>query len=306
MARLEELDAEQRANKGAVHAFVEGVTAFSESRANLRASLALQRRYLRSRGWLDCVTRLPTIDEIGEAIAADFKARMPAYAPGIGPLLEMYVAAHNAGDAWSRGQYLEAAGEGAEVLANVALAGLDVFSRGAAKPGTRVGESVFTVLANGKKVGRRAAIETAETVAEPPPSAAVSPYQTPVSPGVPGRPDPARSIDTSTFVAPYSGGTTAKGFPRDSQQFWEAWGRQHPDELSDTNIKLMSGVNPLTGRPQRPTAPRVDEQWIQTHPEHADYLWDVLVHHHVDGGRYAIPVPAGAHVGSGGPHHGIP
>lgn len=38
-------------------------------------------------------------------------------------------------------------------------------------------------------------------------------------------------------------------------------------------------------------------------PEHANYKGDTIIHHHVDFGQYAIPVPSSTNVGSGGIWH---
>lgn len=50
-------------------------------------------------------------------------------------------------------------------------------------------------------------------------------------------------------------------------------------------------------------SPKIDKTWIKEFPEHSQYLGDTLIHHHVDFGRYAIPVPGKTHVGSGGIWH---
>ncbi|WP_083888459.1 MULTISPECIES: hydrolase [Pseudanabaena] len=50
-------------------------------------------------------------------------------------------------------------------------------------------------------------------------------------------------------------------------------------------------------------SPKVDNQWIKYYPDHANYKTQKLIHHHVDQGPYAIPVPQGTHIGYGGPFH---
>lgn len=71
----------------------------------------------------------------------------------------------------------------------------------------------------------------------------------------------------------------------------------HPETLSETNLSLIQGMNPTTGARQAPAAPRVDETWVRYFPEHAGFTGAeaVLEHHHVDGGRWAVPIPRGAH-----------
>lgn len=47
-------------------------------------------------------------------------------------------------------------------------------------------------------------------------------------------------------------------------------------------------------------SPVVDDDWLMVYPEHSAYRGDVIVHHHVEQGRYAIPVPRSAHNNSPG------
>jgi hypothetical protein len=149
---------------------------------------------------------------------------------------------------------------------------------------------------------------------EPAPPTHTSPFYSPYDPDLPGGPDPARTIDTRTFTNPK--GSNASGYPRDAQQFWKKWAERFPETLSDNNRLLIEGTNPTTGASQIPTAPRVDDVWIATFPEHAEWRWDPLDHHHVPdassatgGGPYAMPVPSSIHSRPGpswGPFHGKP
>ncbi|WP_204343494.1 hypothetical protein [Paenibacillus elgii] len=110
----------------------------------------------------------------------------------------------------------------------------------------------------------------------------------------PGRPDPKFSIDTLTFT---SGETTSKGGIRNTKEFWEQWAKMRPETLSPSNKYLIENYSRLK------VSPRIDDVWIKHFPEHNGYLKDILIHHHVDWGRYAIPVPRETHVGSGGVWH---
>lgn len=121
-----------------------------------------------------------------------------------------------------------------------------------------------------------------------------SPYFIRYDPRHPGRPDPRWSIDSRTFTA---GETTANGGIRNNQQFWEAWMQQRPETISRSNAFLIR---------EKGLSPRVDQTWINSFPEQAPYARETLIHHHVDQGPYAIPVPSSTHVGSGGPFHGFP
>lgn len=114
-------------------------------------------------------------------------------------------------------------------------------------------------------------------------------------PSSPGRPDPQFSVDSLKFNDPV--GYNAKGYPRDAGEFWKNWAKQNPNSLSSSNQYLIDNYDRLK------VSPRVDQTWIDALPEHGDYMGDVLVHHHVDFGRYTIPVPGNTHVGSGGPWH---
>jgi hypothetical protein len=122
-----------------------------------------------------------------------------------------------------------------------------------------------------------------------------APYVIRYDPLVPGRPDPRFSIDSLGFKAPTS--TTSNGGLRSTGEFWREWLSIQPESISPSNQYLISNFDRLK------VSPRVDATWIKAFPEHASYMKDVLVHHHVDFGRYAIPVPGKTHVGSGGPWH---
>ncbi|MBN2259764.1 MAG: hypothetical protein JW702_04430 [Clostridiales bacterium] len=102
------------------------------------------------------------------------------------------------------------------------------------------------------------------------------------------------TIDTSTFK---SGISTSKGGIRNAGEFWKKWTKLHRESLSKSNKYLIENYDTLK------ISPRIDDEWIRVFPEHAPYKGDVIIHHHVDFGQYAIPVPGGTHVGSGGPWH---
>ncbi|MDL2186598.1 RHS repeat-associated core domain-containing protein [Pseudomonas sp. ChxA] len=118
-----------------------------------------------------------------------------------------------------------------------------------------------------------------------------NPYQTRFDPRTPGRPDPKFSIDTRTFT---SGTKTSNGGIRNNREFWQQWRNLQPESLSKSNQYRINELG---------IAPKIDNIWIKNFPEHAKYKGDNLVHHHVNFGQYAIPVPSKTHVGSGGPWH---
>ncbi len=119
----------------------------------------------------------------------------------------------------------------------------------------------------------------------------LSPYQTRYNTNFPGRPDPKFSIDTHTFS---SGETTMNGGIRNSKEFWQQWATKNPQTLSKSNLYKINDLG---------LSPKIDKQWVQHFPEHGGYKGNMLIHHHVNFGRYAIPVPGDTHVGSGGVWH---
>lgn len=118
-----------------------------------------------------------------------------------------------------------------------------------------------------------------------------NPYQTRYDSRHPGQPDPRYSVDTSTFT---TGKTTANGGIRNRTEFWQQWQKQYPESLSKSNKFVIEKLG---------LSPKIDKTWIEHFPEHANYKGDKLIHHHVDFGKHAIPVPAKTHVGSGGIWH---
>ncbi|MFG5382808.1 DUF6862 domain-containing protein [Yoonia sp. R2-816] len=140
------------------------------------------------------------------------------------------------------------------------------------------------------RTGPNVPLREADEVANIAPKTTVDPgtvYQVRLDPAHPGRPDPAFSVDTSTFT---SGATTANGGTRNSRQFWNSWSNKSNNGLSQANQTAVAN-----GR-----APVVDDDWLRVFPEHSDFRGQQIVHHHMDYGQYAIPVPRGAHNNSPG------
>lgn len=120
-----------------------------------------------------------------------------------------------------------------------------------------------------------------------------NPYFTRIDPAIPGSPDPHFSIDTKTFS---EGKITSKGGIRNAKEFWIQWQGLRPESLSKSNRYLIENCDKLK------VSPRIDDEWIEVFPEHTPFKG--RCHHHLDDfGRYAIPVPARTHVGSGGIWH---
>jgi YD repeat-containing protein len=106
-----------------------------------------------------------------------------------------------------------------------------------------------------------------------------SPYQVHIDPLAGSGP---MAIDTTTFT---SGERTLAGGIRNPRQFWSQWADTYGETLSTRNQKLIQA-----GR-----SPEVDARWIEHFPETKPYLGETLVHHHLDYGRMAIPIPQPVH-----------
>jgi HNH/Endo VII superfamily nuclease toxin with a HHH motif len=39
----------------------------------------------------------------------------------------------------------------------------------------------------------------------------------------------------------------------------------------------------------------IDAAWIARHPEHSSFAGEILVHHHLNQGPYAVPIPQSIH-----------
>lgn len=89
--------------------------------------------------------------------------------------------------------------------------------------------------------------------------------------------------------APTSSSLTKFGFPRNSRWFWGEVLRERPEWFSQANKGRISSQQ------GRSISPLVDSMWIRYHPEHAAFMGDVLVHHHMAQGRYAVPLPEIVH-----------
>ncbi|MDC2663187.1 SpvB/TcaC N-terminal domain-containing protein [Bacteroides ovatus] len=79
--------------------------------------------------------------------------------------------------------------------------------------------------------------------------------------------------------------TTIKGFPRNFEYFWNQMLKEHPEMFSKENVKLIQSKH----------APIVDEQWIAHNKTHVNFKGNKLVHHHVEQGRFAVPIPEEVH-----------
>jgi hypothetical protein len=90
------------------------------------------------------------------------------------------------------------------------------------------------------------------------------------------------AIDTSGFT---SGSGTMNGGVRNARQFWKQWQSTYTATLSDDNLSRIK----LRG------SPVIDDVWASHFPEHAGYEGEILIHHHLDYGPLAIPLPGSVH-----------
>lgn len=86
--------------------------------------------------------------------------------------------------------------------------------------------------------------------------------------------------------APPSSERTSPGnWPRNSKWFWQQFYRDHWSILSPENQRRTSA-----GR-----AAVVDDQWIEIFPAHKNDKGSKLVHHHIERGPWAAPIPERYH-----------
>jgi HNH/Endo VII superfamily nuclease toxin with a HHH motif len=84
---------------------------------------------------------------------------------------------------------------------------------------------------------------------------------------------------------PASGPPTKNGGVRNARWFWKRYVELQPEVLSPMNrvrIKLR-------------LSPRVDKQWVEAYPDDAQYMGEILEHHHINCGAIAIPIARGDH-----------
>lgn len=78
---------------------------------------------------------------------------------------------------------------------------------------------------------------------------------------------------------------TARGYKRDSKLFWKTYQDKWGDDLSKNNQeRIANGKSPI-----------VDNKWVESYPNHKDFMGDTLDHHHLNHGGKAIPLPVTIH-----------
>jgi hypothetical protein len=90
---------------------------------------------------------------------------------------------------------------------------------------------------------------------------------------------PGSSIDMRN--APSGSATNAAGYPRNGPWFWRQLKAQQPAAFDAANAaKVRAGQSPV-----------VNDTWVGQYPEHQAFKGQRLVHHHVDQGPIATPLP---------------
>ena len=85
--------------------------------------------------------------------------------------------------------------------------------------------------------------------------------------------------------APAGSIKNALGYPVNRKYFWKQMLEKHSEYLSPKNQALI----------KRGWSPEVDKQWLKYHPEQELYEGDILVHHHIEQGPYAVGIPKSFH-----------
>jgi RHS repeat-associated protein len=85
--------------------------------------------------------------------------------------------------------------------------------------------------------------------------------------------------------APSSSGLNAAGYPRNGPWFWRQLARSNPEYFDSSNISLIRAGK----------SPRVNDTWIGYFPMHSSYEGNRLIHHHVEQGPIATPLPEKVH-----------
>ena len=91
-------------------------------------------------------------------------------------------------------------------------------------------------------------------------------------------------IDMST--APVSSATNAAGSPRNGPWFWRQMVETHPEYFDAANTARIRGNR----------SPVINDTWVESFPTHKGLLGDKLIHHHINQGKIATPLPETIHL----------
>jgi hypothetical protein len=85
--------------------------------------------------------------------------------------------------------------------------------------------------------------------------------------------------------APAGSASNAAGFARNGPWFWRQMNAKYPALFSKSNeAAIRAGQAPL-----------VDDVWIGSNPTHQSFMYDKLIHHHIDQGAIACGLPQSIH-----------
>lgn len=92
-------------------------------------------------------------------------------------------------------------------------------------------------------------------------------------------------VEVDMRLAPEGSGLNAAGFPRNGPWFWRQLVKTNPEYFDAANLARVRG-----GR-----SPLVNQTWVDEFPSHQGFSGDRLVHHHIDQGAIATPIPETVH-----------
>lgn len=92
-------------------------------------------------------------------------------------------------------------------------------------------------------------------------------------------------VEIDMRLAPPSSDKNAAGHPRNGAWFWRQLLKAHPEYFDKENEKRIKISQ----------SPSVNQTWIDSFPTHQGFVDDKLVHHHIDQGPLATPLPERVH-----------
>jgi len=90
--------------------------------------------------------------------------------------------------------------------------------------------------------------------------------------------EPGRGLPRSTL--------NTAGEVRNADYFWRQLLARNPDMFSKSNRYRIEELE---------LSPRVDATWLKYHAAHQSFKGEILHHHHIDQGRFAVPLPQTVH-----------
>lgn len=80
----------------------------------------------------------------------------------------------------------------------------------------------------------------------------------------------------------------AAGYAGNGPWFWRQMLEKHPEMFSEANKVLIR---------KEGLAPIIDATWVKYNRMHKDFMHQKLIHHHIDQGPIAKPLPESVHRG---------